>query len=133
LIGFHQEVLLKVNPTLVTSARTGNGRSKSGWKLLNQNNVCKDLANPLKYNKSDILVSGTQVLEDSDRIITNMCDQIIDPLQSEATRLVQSHASYAELLKFVEQIANVKWIPRVESSCSMRGAHGFRVPFGEDS
>jgi hypothetical protein len=133
LIGMKQEMLLKINPSLTTTARIGNGRSKSGWKLLNQNNVSKDLVNPLTCNKSDILISGVQVQDDSNQIIANICDRLIAPLQSEATNLLQSNPSYAQLHKFVEHMSDAKWTPRVEASCSLRGSHGFRVPFGAES
>jgi hypothetical protein len=133
LIGIHQEMLLKVNPNLPTNARIGNGRSKSGWKVLNPNNVSKDLVCPLTVNKSEILTSGPQVLDDSNQIIANVCDQLIGPLQSEATHLIKGNPSYSQLLKFVEQISDAKWTPRVEASCTLRGSDGFRVPFGAES
>jgi hypothetical protein len=133
LIGIHQEMLLRVNPNLITSARTGNGRKKIGWKPLNQNNVCQDVVNPLKHNKSDIYISTTQVQEDSDRIFVNIRDELIAPLQSEATRLSQSKPPYSELLKFIEQMSQAKWIERVEASCNTRGGHDFRVPFGAEA
>jgi hypothetical protein len=112
LIGIHQEMLLKV---------------------LNPNNVSKDLVSPLTVNKSEVLTSGLQVLDDSNQVIANICDQLIGPLQAEATHLVQRNPSYSQLVKFVEQISDAKWTPRVEASCTMRGSHSFRPPFGAES
>jgi hypothetical protein len=133
LIGIHQEMLLKVNPNLPTNARIGNGRRKSGWKMLNPNNVSKDLVSPLTVNKSEVLTSGLQVLDDSNQIIANISDQLIGPLQAEATHLVQRNPSYSQLIKFVEQISGAKWTARVEASCIMRGSHSFRPPFSAES
>jgi hypothetical protein len=133
LIGRHQEMLLEVNPSLITSARTGNGRIKTGWNSLRPNNISVDVLKPITYNKSDILISGVQVLDDSNRILANIRDQLITPLQSEAANLLQCNPSYVQLYKFVEHVSDTKWTLHVEESCKLRGSHDFRVPFGEES
>jgi hypothetical protein len=132
LIGIQQNQLLKINPDLPRDARTGNGRNKPGWKLLNPNNVSKDVRNPLIHNKTEIHVSTIQVLEDDDAIITNIRDEL-GAQEREAVDLIRSKPTHAQLYHFVQCLAQAKRAELIETTRHHRGTHNFRVPFRLDS
>ena len=75
LMGNLQRQLLSLNPRLDVEARIGDGRKKQGWKRLKPNNVSKDVAVPLSYNKGDVLMSGLQVMKDTDEITKSCRDR----------------------------------------------------------
>jgi hypothetical protein len=131
LIGTIQNQLLSFNPHLHTRARVGDGRTKLGWKSLQQNNVSRDVSDPVTVNKTDIFISMRQVLGDTDDISVSVRDQEHDRHERAAV-LLQANPTPNQLRRFVKQIADSDGAERIEASRNSRGTHSFRVPFSPE-
>lgn len=132
LLGRLQNQLLSTNPNLPTEARIGDGRSKLGWKVLNPNNVSKDVPDPLTFNKKDVLGSALQWEDDSDKILVNTRDYMYEQEQK-AAKLLRSTPTYDQLFRLVKQISHSNGAARIEAARASRGTHSFHVPFGPES
>jgi hypothetical protein len=128
LLGMKQNQLLRMIPDLPTKARTGNGRLRPGWKLLNPNNISQDLSNPLRYNKQEVHVSEIQVTQDDEEIF-DCIEAECKSHEQEAAALVRSNASYESLMNFVRRTSQANRAGRISSSRCRRGTHDFQPPF----